>query len=141
MRAIDKLIQNAGIGEGTAWDYLNNQGETILNTNVVVTEVVHGVDVEVGATAPNIGIEITQGSSTETTVDGVTGNTEEVEVDITVSPTTYEVNIGYDVMPEVIPAISKDADNRARYGTDNGVFVPEFESPTDPVAYYILSKT
>lgn len=36
------------------------------------------------------------------------------------------------------PAISDDPENRARLGTDGGVFVPELAA--DPVAYYILAK-
>lgn len=36
------------------------------------------------------------------------------------------------------PAISADPENRARAGTDGGVFVPELAA--DPVAYYILAK-
>ena len=141
MRAIDKLIQNAGIGDGTAWDYLNNQGETILNTNVVVTEVANDVDVVVGATSPNISIEITNGTSTSTTVEGVEQVPETIDVDVTVSPTSYEINIGHIVDPVVIPAISSDENNRARYGSDNGVYVPQYEAMADPTAYYILAKS
>ena len=36
------------------------------------------------------------------------------------------------------PAISADPENRARAGSDGGVFVPELAA--DPVAYYILAK-
>lgn len=140
MRAIDKLIQNAGVGEGTAWDFLNNQGETILNTNVTVTEIVQDVSLEIGATAPALSIEITQ-TPQPSTVEGVEQLPDSIEVDITTSPVAYDINIGYDIVPEFVPVISTDADNRARYGSDNGVFVPEFESMADPVAYYILSKT
>lgn len=39
------------------------------------------------------------------------------------------------------PAISTDPDNRARHGSDNGIFVPQYEAPMDPLAYYILAKS
>ena len=139
MRAIDKLIQNASISEGTAEEYLNNQGETILNTNVTVTEVSQDISLAIGATAPSLSVEVIQDTQLPV-IEGSDELADVIEVNITVSPTDVEINVGYSTEPTVIPAISTDPDNRARYGSDSGVFVPQYENVMDPVAYYILAK-
>lgn len=64
-----------------------------------------------------------------------------IEVDLVVQDVNLVIDVFHGEPPAQAPALSADPDNRARYGSDNGIFVPQYEDTMDPIAYYILAKS